>query len=382
MAADPIFSDEHAAFRERVRAFAQQQLAPRSRGWDEREELPGEALELLADAGLLGILASKALGGEARDYVSLGIAIEEIAAADISCAEIAWIQNTIAHFFPGWGDETLRAVIRGKAVIALAMSEEQAGSDVSAMSTAARSDGDAYLVRGTKIHVSLTPGASVFAVSCLMPDEHERSRIGLLRIPADAAGVKVSQMKQMGARAHSLGTIELQDVRVPRTALMGDAHAGKALMYARFNVSRCMSPLTALGAAREVLRQTGEFAKRKLVFGRPIAANQGVSFPIVEHQAKVEASRLLAYKALWLNDQGLDASTEAAMAKLLGISAGIEAIKDCLPLWGANGYLRDFPIEQKLRDVLSLNFTGGTLNIMKVLLVRQLFGNEFSGIGK
>lgn len=375
-----LFTPAHEKYRQRVREFAQRECAPRSRGWDEAGKLPQEALQLLAGAGLLGILAPKELGGEGLDYVSLGIAVEELAAADISCAEIAWIQNTIAYFFPGWGEDTLRAVSKGEMAIALATSEEDAGSDVSAVSTRATPDGDSLVIRGKKIHVSLTPGAGVFAVSCLVPDHTGRERIGMVRVPASVPGVKTSPMLQMGARAHSLGILELDGVRVPRNALMGDEHAGKALMYARFNVSRCMSPLAALGAAGEVIRLTADFAKSKVAFGRPIATNQSVSFPLVEHRTKVEAGRLLAYRALWMNDQGLDAGTEAAMAKWFGISVGIEAIKDCLPLWGANGYLRSFPIEQKLRDVISLNFTGGTLNIMKALLVRQLLGNEFAGL--
>lgn len=380
MAADFLFTPEHEAYRERVRAFVRREIAPRSREWDERGELPREALQLLGGAGLLGILQPASLGGEERDYRSLGIAIEEIAAADISCAEITWIQNTIGRFFPGWGDDTLRAVVRGEVAIAVATSEEEAGSDVSAMQTSARLEGDEYVIDGTKIHVSLTPGADVVAVSCRMPEVAGKRPIGMLRVPTHASGVTISRMEQMGARAHSLGVMALKAVRVPRSALMGDEGGGKALMYARYNVSRCLSPLAALGAAGDVLRQTMDFAKRKVVFGRPIAQNQAVSFPLVEHQTRIEAARLLAYKALWINDQGADASTDAAMAKWFGITAGIDAIKECLPIWGANGYLREYPIEQKLRDVLSLQFTGGTINIMKVLLVRDLLGNDYAGL--
>ncbi|HVZ42345.1 MAG TPA: acyl-CoA dehydrogenase family protein [Ramlibacter sp.] len=375
-----LFTPGHEAYRARVREFARTELAPRSSEWDRAAVLPREALRLLGDHGLLGIVAPRSRGGEERDYVSLGIAIEEIAAADVSCAQIAWIQNTIGHFFPGWGEDTLRAVQRGEAAIALATSEEDAGSDVSAMKTTATLDGDEYVIDGSKIHVSLTPGASVLAVSCRMPAPDGRRAIGMLRVPADAPGVTIAPMEQMGARAHSLGAVRLDRVRVPCTATLGAQNEGKALMYARYNVSRCLSPLAALGAAGDVLRRTMDFARGKVVFGRPIAMNQSVSFPLVEHQAKVEAGRLLCYRALWMNDQGLDASTEAAMAKWFGIGAGIDAVKDCLPLWGANGYLKEFPIEQKLRDVLSLNFTGGTLNIMRVLLVRQLLGADFAGL--
>ena len=123
-----------------------------------------------------------------------------------------------------------------------------------------------------------------------------------------------------------------------------------------------------------------QFAKKRMVFGRPIAANQSISFPLVEHHAKIEAARLLAYRALAANDKGLDATKDAAMAKWFGITTGIEAIQDCLQMYGANGYLKDNAIEQRLRDVYSFLFTGGTLNIMKLILVRQLLGAEFAGL--
>jgi cyclohexanecarboxyl-CoA dehydrogenase len=374
------FSAEHESFRAYVRAFAAAELQPRSRQWDEGAELPREAIRLLGSAGLLNILGPKSLGGQARDYVSLGIAVEELAAADISCAQIAWIQNTLSHFFPGWGDETLRSLYRGDAVLALAMSEEGAGSDVSAIQTEAVADGDDYIINGAKIHVSMMPGADVLAVSCKMATAGGKPVIGMLRVPATTAGVSSEIMEQMGARAHSLGALRFDNVRVPKAALMGGEGQGKALMYARFNVSRCMSPLAALGAANAVVKEATQFVRTKVIFGKPIGINQSISFPLVEHQTRIEAGRLLAYRALWLNDAGADASTEAAMAKWFGITISIQAINDCLPMFGANGYLKDWSVEQRLRDVMSLQFTGGTINIMKILLVRQLIGAEFAGL--
>ncbi len=374
------FSAEHESFRAYVRGFAAAELQPRSRQWDEGAELPREAIRLLGSAGLLNILGPKSLGGQERDYVSLGIAVEELAAADISCAQIAWIQNTLSHFFPGWGDETLRSLYRGDAVLALAMSEEGAGSDVSAIQTEAVADGDDYIINGAKIHVSMMPGADVLAVSCKMATAGGKPVIGMLRVPATTAGVSSEIMEQMGARAHSLGALRFDNVRVPKAALMGGEGQGKALMYARFNVSRCMSPLAALGAANAVVKEATQFVRTKVIFGKPIGINQSISFPLVEHQTRIEAGRLLAYRALWLNDAGADASTEAAMAKWFGITISIQAINDCLPMFGANGYLKDWSVEQRLRDVMSLQFTGGTINIMKILLVRQLIGAEFAGL--
>ena len=381
MPLDFSFSPEHHAWRTHVRAFATSEIAPHSRAWDEAGVLPREAIRRMGDVGILGVIGSRRLGGQERDYVSLGIAIEELAAADVSCALIAWQQATHSRFFPGWGDDTVRAVHAGECVIALATSEENAGSDLSAIETSAVIDGDDYVLNGRKIHVSTMPGADILAVSARIPAaDGGKPQMVMLRVPTDLPGVTSSVMEQMGARAHALGVVEFKNVRVPRSATLGDAGQGKAIMYARFNVSRCLSPLAALGAARAVLEETTRFAKERIVFGRAIATNQSISFPLVEHYTKIEAGRLLAYRALVANDLGHDASTDAAMAKWFGISNGIAVIQDCLQIYGANGYLKDYAIEQRLRDVYSFLFTGGTLNIMKLILVRQLLGNEFAGL--
>lgn len=381
MPLDFSFSPEHEGWRAHVREFAQHELKPHSRRWDEEARLPREAIRKMARAGILGVIGSRELGGQGRDYVSLGIAIEELAAADVSCALIAWQQATHAHFFPGWGDETLRAVYGGECVVALATSEQNAGSDLSAIEVTAVEDGDQYVLNGTKIHVSTVPGADVLAVSAKIPGPGGgKPRMVLLRVPTSLPGVSTSVMEQMGARAHMLGEVHLRDVRVPTSATLGGAGDGKAIMYARFNVSRCLSPLAALGAARAVLQETIGFAKHRVVYGRPIATNQSISFPLVEHHARIEAGRLLAYRALVANDRGEDASADAAMAKWFGISTGVSVIEDCLQMFGANGYLRDVGIEQRLRDVYAFLFTGGTLNIMKLILVRHLLGAEFAGL--
>ena len=381
MAFDFTLSAEHEAWRTHVRDFAARELLPHTRAWDESGELPREAIRKMGQAGILGVVGSRALGGEGRDYLSLGIAIEEVAAADVSCALIAWMQATHSHFFPGWGDDTVRSVHAGETVIALATSEENAGSDLSAIETRARVEGDEYIINGRKVHVSLMPGAEILAVSARIENpDGSKGKFVLLRVPTNLPGVSSTIMEQMGARAHRLGIVDFADVRVPLSATLGDAGQGKELMYARFNVSRCLSPLAALGAARAVLKDTIAFAKTRIAFGRPIAVNQSVSFPLVEHHARIEAGRLLAYRALVANDKGQDATQDAAMAKWFGISTGVEVIQTCLALHGANGYLKDHAIEQRLRDVYAFLFTGGTLNIMKIILVRSLLGEEFAGL--
>lgn len=380
MSLDFAFSKADQEFRAYVRDFASGELAPRSSLWDREGALPWDAIRKMGEAGLLGLIGPRALGGQERSFVALGIAIEELARADLSCAMICWLQTTLTGLIPGWSDETVRAVHRGEQLVCLATSEEEAGSDVSAMATAAVLDDGDYVVTGRKIHVSLVPGAHVMGVTARVPSPDGKPRITMLRMAADAPGVTTTLMEQMGARAHRLGAVDLVGVRVPTTATMGDSGRGKAAMNARFNVSRCLSPLAGIGAAQATLEETIGYARKKVVFGRPLASNQAISFPLVEHWTRLEAARLLAYRALWMNDQGEDASTDAAMAKWFGIKSSVDAISDCLSMHGANGYLTQHPYEQRLRDVTALLFTGGTINIMKMLAVKNIIGREFAGI--
>ena len=381
MALDFSFSKEQDDWREYVREFANKELKPHTQDWDSCAILPREAIRAMGKAGILGVIGPKDLGGQGMDYVSLGIAIEELAAVDISCSLIAWHQATHTHFLPGWGDDVIRQVHAGECVVALATSEKNAGSDLSAIQATAEREGEDYILEGEKVHVSTIPGADILAVSAKVHAEGEdKPKMILLKVPTNSQGVTVEMAEQMGAKAHSLGTVRLNQVRVPVAATLGNEGEGKSLMYARFNVSRCLSPIAALGCARSVLKETIKFVSNRHVFGRPIGVNQSISFPIVEHHTRIEAGRLLAYKALVANDRGEDASEDAAMAKWFGISTGLSTIQECLQMFGAQGYLKEQGIEQKLRDVQAFLFTGGTMNIMKILLVRHVMGPEFAGL--
>ena len=380
MALDFTFAPEQDEFRAFVREFARREILPYVAQWDEKEQMPWPAINKMGAAGLLGIIAPKRLGGQERDYISLGIAVEEIARVDNSCAMICSMQNTLVALIPGWGDDTLREVIRGRQLLCIATSETDAGSDVSNMATSARIDGDQFVINGQKIHVSLMPGANIMGVTARVSEKGRKGRISFIRVPVDAPGVSSELMPEMGMRSHQLGIVNFKDVRVPVGDVLGGEGQAKAVLYARWNVSRCLSALNALGAAQQVLDDAIEFVRRKQVYGRAIAHFQAISFPLVEHYTRVEGCRLLAYKGLWMNTRGENAAKVAGMAKWSGITYSCQAIHDCLQMHGAAGYLKDLGIERRYRDVLGLTFTGGTINVMKLIVVKELLGAEFMGI--
>ncbi len=386
MALDFGFTDKQEELREFVQKVAESKVKQGLKEWDEKEEMPWSAIKGLGEAGLLGMIGLEKLGGKGLDYISLGIVIETLARTDSSCAMICSMQNTLTTLTPGWDEDDIREVYKGNKLVCIATSEENAGSDVSNISTAATIDNGDYVINGEKIHVSLMPGASVMGVSVMVPTDDGKTRMEFLKVPSDAPGVSCEIMPEMGMRSHQLGRVGFKDVRVPLDSALGkdrdNIKDGKALMYARWNVTRCLSALNAIGTALAVLDETIEFVKKKEVYGRKIGMNQAVSFPLIEHYTKMEACKLLAYKGLWKNVRGEDAAREATMSKWHGVTAAIEAVGSCLQMYGASGYLKDLDVERRLRDVMGLAFTGGTINVMKLVVVRELLGKEFMGLSR
>lgn len=381
MALDFSFSPEQDEFREHVRCFAEREIKPYTREWDEVEQLPTHGIyRKMGDAGLLGISAPKSLGGRERPYVDLGIAIEELARVDTSCAILCSVNNTMPALVPGWGDDVVRAVFRGEKMLAIATSEEDAGSDVSNIETRAEVVDGRFVINGRKIHVSLMPGAHYMGVTAKVAGPDGKGKITFIRVPADAPGVSCEHMPEMGARGHQLAIVNFRDVRVPVADVLGGKGDGKRVMYARWGVSRCLSALNGLGAAQQVLDDTIEFVRRKKVYGRAIGMYQAISFPLIEHYTRVEACRLMAYKGLWMSDVGENPQKQAGMAKWNGVTVSIDAIAACLQMYGAAGYLRDLGVERRLRDAMCLLFTGGTINIMKIIVVQELLGKAFAGL--
>ena len=382
MALDLSFTDEQNELRARVQRVAQV-IRPSLSEWDQKEVMPWPAIEKMGEAGLLGLIGPKRLGGQELDYITLGVAVEELAKVDTSCAMICSMQNTLTTLTPGWDDDDIRGVYQGKKLVCIATSEEDAGSDVTNLKTSARIEGDDYIINGEKIHVSLMPGATVMGVTVQVTEDNQPPRIEFVKVPAAAAGVACELMPEMGMRSHQLGRVRFKDVRIKRGSVLGGEKGkrdGKAVLYARWNVSRCLSALNALGTAQGVLDETIDFIRKKEVYGKSIGHYQSIQFPLIEHYTRVEACRLLAYKGLWMNVRGENAAREATMAKWYGVTLAVDAIKDCLQMFGAAGYLLDRDIERRLRDAIGLMFTGGTVNIMKLIVVRELLGKQFMGI--
>jgi cyclohexanecarboxyl-CoA dehydrogenase len=378
---DFAFTEAQEEFARVIRTFAQQELAPKYAHWDRSGEFPAEQWRKMGALGITGICIPEEYGGQAADCVTVGIAAEEVARGDFNCG-YALIENCLNGEILKHAQEAVRrqwlpGMARGDHIMALAVTEARGGSDAAGMTTRAVRHGDEYILSGEKSGISmLMPADSVLVFAKTDSDAGARG-VSTFLVPTDLPGVRRTLLRDMGERAIQRGTLALDDVRVPCGSLIGQEGQGFYLVMNAFDYSRVIIALMCIGTAEQSLEETILYVKQREAFGRPLAKFEGVSFPIAEHATMLAAARWLCYRTLWLRDQGLPHSKEAAMVKWWGPKVAVDAIHDCLLLHGHYGYTQDLPLEQRLRDVIGLEIGDGTAQVSKIVIARELFGREF-----
>ena len=215
-----------------------------------------------------------------------------------------------------------------------------------------------------QIYAKTDPAAGARGVTCFW-------------VPLDLPGITRYRFRDMGWHAISRASIIFDQVRIPADHRLGDEGRGFYMVMTEFDFMRVILALSALGAAQASLKEATEYAKTRTAFGRPIAKFEGISFKIAEHAALIEAVRMLCYRTLWLKDQGLNHTKESAMCKWLGPLVSTQAIHDCLLVHGHFGYSAEYPLEQRLRDVIGFEIADGTAEVMKIVIARELIGREY-----
>ena len=378
---DFAFTEAQQEFARVVRAFALAELAPKYAHWDRTGEFPAEQWRKMGELGITGICLPEAYGGQQADCVTAGIAAEELSRGDFNCG-YALIENCLngeilRHASEATKTAWLPGMARGDYIVAIAVTEASGGSDAAGMQARAVRHGDAYTLSGEKSGISMVMPADAVLVFAKTDMEAGARGVSTFLVPTDLPGVSRTPLKDMGERAIQRGSLFLDQVQVPRDYLIGEEGQGFYLVMNAFDYSRVIIALMCIGAAEQSLDETITYVKQREAFGRPLAKFEGVSFPIAEHATMLEAARWLCYRALWLRDQGLPHSKEAAMVKWWGPKVAVDAIHECLLLHGHYGYTQDLPHEQRLRDVIGLEIGDGTAQVSKIVVVRELFGREF-----
>ncbi|MBI4596672.1 MAG: acyl-CoA dehydrogenase family protein [Candidatus Tectomicrobia bacterium] len=376
------WSEDQEQFRQSLRKFARNELAPKYGPQDRNREFPVEQLHKMANMGLFGLRVPVEYGGLGADCVTAGIAVEEIARGDFNCATPIMIAGIGAEIIGQFGTEEqkrwwLPSIATGEKTVAVSLTEAEAGSDAASLKMRAIRDGDYYILNGEKSSTTMN-NADFFFVFARTDVSQQRARgISAFLVPRDLQGISTSVYKDLGCKSIPRGPVVFNDTKVPAQYLIGPENRGFLLVMNSFDYNRVLIALTCLAVAEQSLEETLQYVKDRKAFGRSLAKFEGISFPLAEAATLIEAARLLCYEALWLRDRKLPHTKEAAMTKWWVPKISVEIVHQCLLFHGHYGYTEEFPFEQRLRDALGSQIGDGTAEIQKIVIARELMGREF-----
>ncbi|MDI6916658.1 MAG: acyl-CoA dehydrogenase family protein [Thermoplasmatales archaeon] len=394
------FNDEQRMMQKTVGEFCKKEIVPIVRKIDDEKKIPDNIIKGLANLGLLGMTVSTDYGGIEADPITVGVVAEELARADISCAAPTFflVQAAWGYILNKYGREAakrdiLPKVTRGKAFLGIAATEPDAGSDLANMKTVAEKSGDKYIINGEKMFISginevmnqLPEGGGYLTL--VKTDTSKATRgMSLFYIPIkNTKGISPTILEDWGRKGISSGGFALENVEIPKDCLLGEENRGFHITMEGFDYARAIISIVCCGAAMSALEHAMKHIKSRKAFGQPIGRFEGVQFKLSEHWAKLDALRLLGYKALWAYGKEQTEKTVSrfevtklcAESKLLAPAFAFEAINDAIQWFGAYGYTVECPLELALKGVRSYYWAEGALEIMKIIVSRELLGKDY-----
>ncbi len=372
---------EQLELREWAHGFAEREIRPVAQEYDEREEFPWEVLKKAAKVGLLAYAIPEAYGGSGVSSLLSSLIIAE---------ELFWGCAGIATAMGGIGLAALPILEMGSEAQkrqwlprftdpdevrmgAMCLTEPNAGSDVVNMSTRAVRDHDDYVINGTKTFITNGGIADVYVVFAKTDVEAGYAGVSAFIVDGKTAGLSGGKkFKKLGLRASHTAEVHFDNVRVPAANRLGPE--GMAFLGAMkmLEHSRPSVAIAAVGVARAAYEYALAYAKERVQFGKPIIHNQAISFPLADMRTKIDAGRLLAYRAAWLADQQQSCNLEGSMAKAYCGDMVMEVTTQAVQTLGGYGYMRDFPVEKWFRDAKIMSIYEGTSQIQRRVMTRLL----------
>ena len=376
------FTKEQQQVADAAREFAQKELAPEYATRDREKKFSRHIWKKLGDLGYIGMNVSPEKGGIGSDYITQGVADEEMAKGDINICTAAFVVAELcAKGFEAGSkkiiDNFLIPMVEGDRIPAIALTEPQSGTDAGALATSAVKKGSSYILNGEKSGITMIGDADITLIFAKTDPDKGARGISAFAMPMDLPGITRQTYEDLGSRSLARGSFFLDDVEIPEENLLGNEGEGFRIIMKAFDVSRIYLALACIGAAEISIKETIAYTKERQTFNKPLAKYEGISFPIAEHISMIEAIRLLCYKALWLLDQGKRNTKEAAMVKWMAPKYSVDAIHDCLIIHGHYGYTDELPFEQRLRDVMGIEIADGTSHVSKIVIARETFGREY-----
>lgn len=378
---DLDLAPEQQDFVAALRDFVDEVIRPQAESWDEGHELPLDAVKQMAELGLFGLPFPEEYGGSGGDFMTLCLAIEEIARVDSSLAitlEAAVGLGAMPIFRFGTEEQRLRwlpPLAAGEALAGFGLTEPGGGSDAGATRTTAKLNGGEWVVNGSKSFITNagTPITSFVTVTAVTGTSDGRKEISAIIVPSGTAGFEVGkQYRKMGWRHSDTRELAFDDCRVPEAHLLGRRGDGFRNFLQILDDGRIAIAALAVGLAQGCVDESLRYAGEREAFGRPIGSFQALGFKIADMAMKTDLSRQAYLKAAWLKEQGRPYKKEAAMAKLFASETAVEVARDAVQVHGGYGYIEEFPVCRHFRDSKVLEIGEGTSEVMRMLIAREL----------
>ncbi len=372
-------TEEHLAVQEAARDFAQSELLPGVIERDNEQRFPAELIRRMGELGFLGMMASPDYGGGGMDTVSYVIAMEELSKVDASASVIVSVNNSLVCYgLEAYGTEEqkqkyLTRLTSGETVGAFCLSEPEAGSDATSQQTTAEDMGDYYLLNGTKNWITNGNSSGICLVIAQTDREKKHKGINCLIVEKGAPGFVVGKKEdKMGIRASDTHSLLFTDVKVPKEDRIGEDGFGFKFAMSTLNGGRIGIAAQALGIAAGAYELALKYSQERRAFGKQIFDHQAIQFKLAEMATKIEAARLLVYKAARLKDERKDYVQAAAMAKLFASDVAMWATTEAVQIHGGYGYVKEFHVERLMRDAKITQIYEGTSEIQKLVIAREL----------
>jgi butyryl-CoA dehydrogenase len=376
---DLELTPEQTLIRDTARDFATKEIAPAAAEIDRSHRFPKEIVARLGELGLLGVAVPERWGGADMDTVSYALALEEISRACASTGVIMSVQNSlVADPILVSGSDAQRGrwlpdLAVGKRIGCFALSEPEAGSDAAAQRTAARRDGDRWVLSGTKNFITNAPVADLIVVFATTDASKGSKGISAFLVPADAPGVKVGPPDdKLGIRGALSAQVFLTDVALGDDALLGAPGDGFKIAMRTLDGGRIGIAAQAVGIARAAFEDATRYALERKTFGQPIADHQAIQFKLADMCTEIDAARLLTWRAAVEKDRGGRITTASSMAKLFASEVANRVAKEAVQVFGGYGYLTDFPVERHFRDAKITEIYEGTSEIQRLVIASSL----------
>lgn len=366
-------SDEHVQLREQVARFIENEVRPHGEAWEEQGFVPREVLRRMGALGFFGIRYPEEYGGSAQGAIASAILAEECGLSGFggfSATVLVHTDMASPHLAHAGNraqlDRWMRRVVAGELITAVAVTEPDAGSDVAAIRTRARRDGDAYVLNGSKMFITNGVHADLYFVAAKTDPEAKGSRaISIFAIEKGMPGFSVGRsLRKHGWLCSDTAELVFDNCRVPAENLLGEENRGFYAIMRNFQNERLVLGAMAVGECRRALQITREYVTTRRAFGGVLADKQAIRQRLAMAEARTEAARQLVYHAAWLVEQGVDAVREVSMVKALCGELVSQVMYDCLQFHGGAGYLRESAIERMARDARIHSIGGGATEVM------------------